>query len=125
MTMKSLADTTVLVLGLGASGLAIAQWCARGGASVRAWDSRLGTPQSPPQAETLAASVPQATLIVGALDAAAALEGVQRVFKSPGLAPHDERIAPLLAAAAARGIAVDGELDLFSSSLSWAVATRR
>ena len=118
MTMKSLADTTVLVLGLGASGLAIAQWCARGGASVRAWDSRLGTPQSPPQAETLAASVPQATLIVGALDAAAALEGVQRVFKSPGLAPHDLRIAPLLAAAAARGIAIEGELDLFAQALA-------
>ncbi len=114
--MKSLANS-VLVLGLGASGLAIAQWCARCGASVRVWDSRFGTPQSPPQAETLAANVPRAELLVGALEPGA-LDGVQRVFKSPGLAPHDARIAPLLAAAAARGIAVEGELELFAQALA-------
>ena len=115
--MKNLANTRVLVLGLGASGLAIAQWCARCGASVRVWDSRFGTPQSPPQAETLIANVPRAERLVGALELAA-LEGVQRVFKSPGLAPHDERIAPLLAAAAERGIAVEGELELFAQALA-------
>ncbi len=115
--MKSLAHTRVLVLGLGASGLAIAQWCARCGADVRVWDSRLDTPQSPPQADALATRVPRAERLAGALQADA-LDGVQRVFKSPGLAPHDERIAPLLAAAAARGIAVDGELDLFAQALA-------
>ncbi|HMN76278.1 MAG TPA: UDP-N-acetylmuramoyl-L-alanine--D-glutamate ligase [Burkholderiaceae bacterium] len=121
--MRSLADTRVLVLGLGASGLAIARWCARCGAQVRVWDSRLGTAQSPPQAETLAASVPGAQRLVGALEPGA-LDGVQRVFKSPGLAPHDERIAPLLAAAAARGIAVEGELDLFAQALADLAQTR-
>jgi len=115
--MKRLAATRVLVLGLGASGLAIARWCARCGADVRVWDSRFGTPQSPPQLDVLNANVPRAELLAGALDAAA-LEGVQRVFKSPGLAPHDERIAPLLAAAAARGIAIEGELDLFAQALA-------
>jgi UDP-N-acetylmuramoylalanine--D-glutamate ligase len=114
--MKSLANTHVLVLGLGASGLAMAQWCARCGANVRVWDSRLGTAQSPPQVDALAASVPSARLIEGALDEGA-LADVQRIFKSPGLAPHDERIAPLLAAAAARGIAIEGELDLFAQAL--------
>ncbi len=115
--MKSLANTHVLVLGLGASGLAIAQWCARGGANVRVWDSRLGTAQRPPQVDALAASVPKARLLEGALDVAA-LADVQRIFKSPGIAPHDERIAPLLAAAAARGIAIEGELDLFAQALA-------
>ncbi|MBE2243883.1 MAG: UDP-N-acetylmuramoyl-L-alanine--D-glutamate ligase [Burkholderiaceae bacterium] len=114
--MKRLAATRVLVLGLGASGLAIARWCARSDAKVRVWDSRFGTPQSPPQLDVLNANVPQAEVLAGALDAAA-LDGVQRVFKSPGLAPHDERIAPLLAAAAARGIAIEGELDLFAQAL--------
>ena len=108
-----LQDLTVLVLGLGDSGLAMAAWCARHGAAVRVWDSR---PQ-PPRAEALALAAPQAVLTTGTLDAAA-LTGVQLVLKSPGLAPHDERIAPLLAAARAKGIAVQGELDLFARALA-------
>ena len=62
-----LQGTRVLVLGLGASGLAMAQWCARGGAAVTAWDSRLDGADRPPQADALAASVPQAALVGGAL----------------------------------------------------------
>ncbi len=115
--MNALQDTNVLVLGLGASGLAMAQWCARCGAQVRVWDSRLQTPQSPPQARVLEAGVPGATLVAGPADAAL-LDGMQRIFKSPGLAPRDERIAPLLRAAADRGIAVEGELDLFVQALA-------
>ena len=111
--MKMLQGQTVLVLGLGESGLAMARWCAAHGAAVRVWDSR----DAPPQAAALREQVPQAVLTQGVL-AEAALDGVQRVLKSPGLAPHDERIAPLLAAAAARGIAVEGELDLFAQALA-------
>ena len=48
--MDFLKDTTVLVLGLGESGLAMARWCARAGAIVRVWDSR----DAPPHAATLA-----------------------------------------------------------------------
>jgi len=111
--MKHLQGLTVLVLGLGDSGLAMAAWCARHGASVRVWDSR----EKPPQAEALALAVPTATLATGAL-AAEALAGVQLVLKSPGLAPSDERIAPLLAAARAQGLAVQGELELFARALA-------
>jgi UDP-N-acetylmuramoylalanine--D-glutamate ligase len=122
-TMPSLQGTRVLVLGLGASGLAMAQWCARAGASVTAWDSRLDGAQRPPQADALAASIPQALQLGGALDAAL-LDGVARVLRSPGLAPGDARIAPLLAAAAARGIPVEGELDLFVQALATLKAER-
>jgi UDP-N-acetylmuramoylalanine--D-glutamate ligase len=115
--MNTLRSANVLVLGLGASGLAMAQWCARCGAQVRVWDSRLQTPQSPPQLQMLRQSVPLATLVAGQADAAL-LDGVQRVFKSPGLAPGDERIVPLLRAAAERGIPVEGELDLFVQALA-------
>ena len=118
--MNALAGITVLVLGLGESGLAMARWCARGGATVRAWDSRLsaGTDAAAlPQAVNLRAAVPHAQLITGALDAAA-LDGVQLVLKSPGLAPADVRIAPVLALAAQRGVPVQGELDLFSRALA-------
>jgi UDP-N-acetylmuramoylalanine--D-glutamate ligase len=119
--MNALAGITVLVLGLGESGLAMARWCARGGATVRAWDSRLGTDAAAhalsPQATHLRAAVPRAQLIAGALDAAA-MDGVQLVLKSPGLAPADARIAPVLALAAQRGVPVQGELDLFSRALA-------
>jgi UDP-N-acetylmuramoylalanine--D-glutamate ligase len=110
--MNQLRDTTVLVLGLGDSGLAMARWCARFGALVRVWDSRA----EPPQAVALAELVPQARRIEGPLTGQS-LEGVQRVLKSPGLAPHDPRIAPLLKQAQEAGIRVHGELDLFNQAL--------
>jgi len=115
--MNTLTDTNVLVLGLGASGLSMALWCVRCGANVRVWDSRLQTPQSPPQAQALALGAPGVTLHVGPADAAL-LDGVQRVFRSPGLAPGDERIAPLLRAAVARDISIEVELDLFVQALA-------
>jgi UDP-N-acetylmuramoylalanine--D-glutamate ligase len=121
--MKSsfLDGLTVLVLGLGDSGLAMARWCARSGAAeVRVWDSR----ERPPQAEALREALPSAPILGGPLDAEAALDGVQLVLKSPGLAPHDERIAPLLARAAQSGIAVRGELDLFVRALAELKAER-
>jgi UDP-N-acetylmuramoylalanine--D-glutamate ligase len=105
--------TAALVLGLGESGLAMARWLARDGGAVRVWDSRA----EPPQAAALASHVPNAALVVGALDRSA-LEGVGRVFKSPGLAPTDPRIAALLAAARTAGIPVQGELDLFAAALA-------
>ncbi len=61
--------------------------------------------------------MPDAEILSGALDAAA-LAGVDRVLKSPGLAPSDPRIATVLDAARAAGIAVAGELDLFVAALA-------
>jgi len=106
-------SSTVLVLGLGSSGLAMARWAARQGWGVRVWDSR----EDPPQAAALAAELPQAQRLSGML-APAALDGVVRVLKSPGLAPADPLIAPLLAAAAEQGVPVHGELDLFVRALA-------
>jgi UDP-N-acetylmuramoylalanine--D-glutamate ligase len=103
---------SALVLGLGTSGLAMARWLARSGETVRVWDSRA----EPPQAAALAAHVPGAQVLGGALDAAA-LDGVTRVLQSPGLAPGDARLAGLLEAARAAGLPVQGELDLFHEAL--------
>jgi UDP-N-acetylmuramoylalanine--D-glutamate ligase len=111
--MNHLRDLAVLVLGLGDSGLAMARWCARQGARVRVWDSR----EAPPHAAVLAAEVPEAVLCSGELGASHA-EGIQLVLKSPGLAPYDGRITPLLQHARATGIAVWGELDLFARALA-------
>ena len=111
--MNHLRDLHVLVLGLGDSGLAMARWCARFGAQVQVWDSR----ECPPQAAALREAVPAARLRGGVLTADD-LAGVQLLLKSPGLAPGDTRIAPLLAAALASGIRVAGELDLFAQALT-------
>ncbi|MDH5539933.1 MAG: UDP-N-acetylmuramoyl-L-alanine--D-glutamate ligase [Rhizobacter sp.] len=111
--MKFLQDAAILVLGLGESGLAMARWCTRCGARVRVWDSRA----TPPNLAALAQHVPGAQLLSGALDDAA-LEGVQLVLRSPGLAPGDERIASPLQRAAERGVLVQGELELFVRALA-------
>jgi UDP-N-acetylmuramoylalanine--D-glutamate ligase len=109
---SSLHGQQVLVLGLGESGLAMARWCVRCGASVTVWDSR----QSPPQLAALRDALPEVAVRSGELSADA-LDGVQLVLKSPGLSPHDARIAPLLQAAHERAVPVAGELDLFVQAL--------
>ncbi|HJV64069.1 MAG TPA: UDP-N-acetylmuramoyl-L-alanine--D-glutamate ligase [Albitalea sp.] len=111
--MNHLKNTTVLVLGLGESGLAMARWSARCGATVRVWDSR----EAPPKAAALAQHLPSARLFTGALTDEA-LDGVQIILKSPGLAPSDERIAGPVARAADRGALVQGELELFARALA-------
>ena len=111
--MNYLQDTTVLVLGLGESGLAMARWCAGAGAAVRVWDSR----EAPPLAAGLAEHVPGAQWVRGALTDEA-LADVKLVLKSPGLSPFDSAIAGVLQRAAAIGIPVQGELDLFARALA-------
>ena len=111
--MNYLQDTTVLVLGLGESGLAMARWCAAAGASVRIWDSR----EVPALAGLLAERVPAARWLRGALSDAA-LDGVKLVLKSPGLSPFDPAIAGVLQRAVAIGIPVQGELALFARALA-------
>jgi len=102
----------VLVVGLGASGLAMARWCEGEGAQVTVLDDRA----APPQAATLAQDIPSARLLHGTLDAQALAHGqFQRICISPGLAPH--RISALVDAARAQGIWVGSELGLFAQAL--------
>ena len=111
--MRRLQDQHVLILGLGASGLAMARWCARQGAAVTVADTRT----EPPQRAALQREVPTARFISGPFTAALVDgTGVRAVFRSPGLAPSD--IAIVLEAAHAGGIWASGELGLFSQALS-------
>ena len=110
---QHLRGQRVLVLGLGASGLAMARWCARAGAQVTVADTR----SAPPQLALLQAELPSVRFIAGPLSAElVAGQGVTSVYRSPGLAPQE--IAPVVDAARAIGLPVGGELDLFAKALA-------
>ena len=110
--MNTLQDQHVLVLGLGASGLAMARWCARLGAQVTVADTRT----TPPQLDALHREVPTAQFVSGIFHAAL-VEGtdVHAVFRSPGLMPSE--VATVMEAAHAQGLRAAGELGLFSQAL--------
>ena len=110
--MQQLHGQHVLILGLGASGLAMARWCARAGAEVTVADTR----ETPPQLAALQAEWPKVRFVAGPF-AASLVEGtsVRAVFRSPGLAP--EVVASVVDAAKAIGLWQGGELSLFAAGL--------
>lgn len=111
--MRHLQDLHVLIMGLGASGLAMARWCARHGAKITVADTR----ETPPQLAMLREEIPEAQFVGGPL-AASLVQGtsVRAVYRSPGLSPAS--IASVLDAARAMGLHVGGELDLFAHALA-------
>jgi UDP-N-acetylmuramoylalanine--D-glutamate ligase len=110
--MQQLNGQHVLILGLGASGLAMARWCARAGAEVTVADTR----EQPPQLATLKAEWPEVTFVSGPLSPSL-VEGstVRAVFRSPGLSP--QVVSPVVQAAEAMGLWQGGELSLFAAAL--------
>ena len=141
--MNQLKDQHVLILGLGASGLAMARWCVRCGAKVTVADTR----EAPPQLATLRSELPDVNFVSGEFTAAMLVsaagpsqgakapsggsavhevtsvganmpEGsdLRAVFKSPGLTPA--AVAPLWSAAEAMGVWTGGELSLFAQALA-------
>jgi len=102
----------ILILGLGASGLAMARWCAHQGAEVTVADTR----EQPPQLAALQAEWPGVRFVAGPFTAAL-VEGtsVRAVFRSPGLAPAV--VAPVVDAAQAMGLWQGGELSLFAHAM--------
>ena len=110
--MNALKDQTVLILGLGISGLAMARWCLRQGARVTVADTR----ETPPQLAALRADCPAAQFLGGPMDEALwAHAAWQVIARSPGLPPH--QLAPLRDWAQAHSVAWLGELDLFALAL--------
>ena len=110
---QPLLGQNVLILGLGASGLAMARWCVRTGAAhVTVADTRT----APPQLATLQHELPQVRFVAGPLDASL-VEGqnLHAVYRSPGLSP--ESIASVLIAAEAASTGAGGELSLYAMAL--------
>ena len=108
---------SAVVLGLGASGLAMARWLVRSGA-VRVADTRA----DPPMLATLRAELPDVAFTAG-FDLAL-LEGTTLLALSPGLSPTQSAAKPLVEAARKRGIDVVGEIELFARALATLRAER-
>ncbi|MDD5057990.1 MAG: UDP-N-acetylmuramoyl-L-alanine--D-glutamate ligase [Sideroxydans sp.] len=111
--MKLLSEQFVLVLGLGETGLSLARWLSAQGARVRVADSRA----VPPGSEKLRRELPQVELRCGAFGDEL-LEGIDRIAISPGV-PLAE---PLVQRALARGIAVEGDIELLAQQINAARA---
>jgi len=110
---QPLLGQNILILGLGASGLAMARWCVRTGANqVTVADTRA----APPQLAALQQELPQVRFVAGPFDASL-VEGqnLHAVYRSPGLSP--KAIAPVLVAAQSIGTGAGGELGLYAMAL--------
>ncbi len=106
--MSSLTDKSVLVLGLGETGLSLVRWMLVHGAKVRVADSR----NAPSAASWVQANFPQVEVRCG-IFRSDLLEGIELVAISPGIAMAE----PLVQKALARGIQVVGDIELFAQSL--------
>ena len=117
LRLFDLAGRRVLVLGLGDSGLSMARWAAARGAVLRAADTRTDDPGRLPRLSELRDAVGDVECLAGPFDERW-LDGIDLVAWSPGLSIETGPSAAFHAAARARGIAVAGELELFSQALA-------
>ena len=83
----------VVVLGLGLTGLSLARWLTRHGAHVRVADTRA----MPPNAQALAAELPQVSLETGPFSAST-FAGADMIAISPGVAKDQPAIREAVAA---------------------------
>ncbi|MFZ6655474.1 UDP-N-acetylmuramoyl-L-alanine--D-glutamate ligase [Undibacterium sp. TJN19] len=114
----------VLVLGLGETGLAMAQWLLRAGARLRVADTR-EAPDRLPQLLALAnpeAEDTQIEFVAGNFNTEL-LDGIDLVTVSPGLSPLRE-LSELLPAAKEKSLPVWGEIELFAQALATLKAER-
>lgn len=98
-------EPATAVVGLGGTGLSVARHLARRGIPFRVLDSRA----QPPGLAALRRELPEVEAALGPF-APDALRGVERVVLSPGVAPDE----PMVAAAAAAGAEVVGDIELFA-----------
>ncbi|WP_239186507.1 UDP-N-acetylmuramoyl-L-alanine--D-glutamate ligase [Candidatus Nitrotoga sp. HW29] len=103
-----LTNKSVLVLGLGETGLSLVRWLSAQGARVRAADSR----DLPPSLNTLRTQFPETELHCGVFRSEL-LNGIDLIAISPGLPLSNH----LVVQAVARGIPVMGDIELFARSL--------
>ncbi|WP_159991888.1 UDP-N-acetylmuramoyl-L-alanine--D-glutamate ligase [Pelistega ratti] len=111
-----LNQKTILVLGLGETGLAASRWCVQQGATVKVADTR----EKPSGLEALQSlGIPTENYYLGETKALSddALQSVHCIVLSPGLSPFQPDLQPFLEKAVSQGIEVIGEIELFARAL--------
>lgn len=104
----NLQGKTILVLGMGETGLSMVKWLLRQGAKVRAADSRL----EPPNCRQITVEFPAVQLHTGRFTAPV-FDGIDMIAISPGVPLAD----PEVQRAVQRGVPVIGDMVLFSWAL--------
>ena len=99
------SDHFRIIVGLGKSGMSLVRFLARRGVAFAVADTR----QNPPELATLQRDYPQVEVRCGELDIEF-LCRADELYVSPGLAVS----TPALQAAAARGVKLSGDIDLFA-----------
>ena len=99
------SDHFRIVVGLGKSGMSLVRFLANRGASFAVADTR----ENPPELATLRRDYPHVEVRCGELDVEF-LCRADELYVSPGLA----LATPALQAAAARGVKLSGDIDLFA-----------
>lgn len=97
----------IAIVGMGNTSLAVARWLRGNGSQFVLMDTRV----SPPQRDLFADEFPGVGLLCGPLDADTLL-ACEQIIVSPGVALSE----PALQAAAARGIEILGDIELFARS---------
>jgi len=103
-----LQGKTVLVLGMGETGLSMVKWLARQGATVRAADSRM----EPPHWKEIMEAHPAVQVYKGKFESKI-FDGIEMIAMSPGVPLAD----PFVQQAVQRGIPVIGDMVLFTWAL--------
>jgi len=106
--MSDYNGRNAVVLGLGLTGLTLARHLARHGATVRVADTRA----APPNAEALAAALPDVKVEHGPFSAST-FAGADLIAISPGVAKDQ----PAIAEAVAHGAELVGDVELFARAL--------
>ncbi|MEE9580635.1 MAG: UDP-N-acetylmuramoyl-L-alanine--D-glutamate ligase [Nitrosomonadaceae bacterium] len=104
----NLQGKTILVLGMGETGLSMAKWLSRIGSNIRVADNRA----APPNLSTLERAVPAAQVFTGPFSADIFI-GIDLIAISPGVSPA----APLVRQAVKRGVPIVGDIELFALAL--------
>lgn len=107
--MNQLRGQSVLVLGLGETGLSLARYLGAQGARLRVADSR----GAPPGIAILRSELPHADVQCGPFSEKL-LQGIDRIAISPGV-PLAE---PFVQRAIARGIPVEGDIELLAQQIN-------
>jgi len=106
--MIQITNKSVLVLGLGETGLSLVRWLSMQGARVRAADSR----DCPPSLDTLRTQFPEMELHCGVFRSEL-LNGVDLIAISPGVPLSTQFVVQAME----RGIPIVGDIELFAQSL--------